>query len=140
LQTGISTSPRATGGAIAFAALAAETYFASDSFLLCRPKSRAIAHDSGLFYHRREFRSACKKWRSVFKIRFARILLRRLFREIIGAEFCHSSAPEFSLTALPEAGVISLSYSGFNAAVLRCRGGRDALKLVVPQTDRTLMA
>jgi APA family basic amino acid/polyamine antiporter len=125
-------------GAIAFAALAFETYISPLIPFTLPPKSLAIALIViAALLHGARVRAGVSVQNVVVFLKFASILIfiaAAVFAaKVIGVDSAVSPAPEFSLTAFAGSLVwISLSYSGFNAAVYVVGETRDA-KTIVPR-------
>ncbi|CAA9425691.1 MAG: Uncharacterized amino acid permease, GabP family [uncultured Pyrinomonadaceae bacterium] len=125
-------------GAIAFAALAFETYISPLLAFTLPPKSLAIALIvTAALLHGARVRAGIGVQNVVVFLKFALLIIfiaAAVFAaKVIGVGSPAPSAPEFSLTAFAGSLVwISLSYSGFNAAVYVAGEARDA-QTVVPR-------
>jgi APA family basic amino acid/polyamine antiporter len=125
-------------GAIAFAALAFETYISPLLDFTLPPKSLAIALIvTAALLHGARVGAGVGVQNVVVFLKFALIIIfiaaAIYAAKIIGADSVVPPAPEFSLTAFAGSLVwISLSYSGFNAAVYVAGETRDA-QTVVPR-------
>jgi APA family basic amino acid/polyamine antiporter len=119
-------------GAIAFAALAFETYISPLLDFTLPPKSLAIALIvTAALLHGARVGAGVGVQNVVVFLKFALIIIfiaaAIYAAKIIGADSVVPPAPEFSLTAFAGSLVwISLSYSGFNAAVYVAGETRDA--------------
>ncbi|MCA1639025.1 MAG: amino acid permease [Acidobacteria bacterium] len=124
-------------GAIAFAALAFETYLSPLIPFTLPPKVLAISLIViAALLHGARVRAGVGIQNAVVFLKFALIIIfiagAFFAAKIIGDDSAIPSEPEFSLTAFAGSLVwISLSYSGFNAAVYVAGEARDARRVVL---------